>query len=259
MTDAHTYIYAYNRACSFKLATVQLRAASDDMTNGYDDELVEQVGENSQAIAVEGGNTAAAEGSSSALRVKKIGKKKGEKLRRKEQMRQYHEYMNQQREIRRQQEEILEEEFRRRKAEEAMRRADEEEWRKKAQAKRAKQEEKDRRKREQAEEKEQKKRRARFEKYCERIATAAQQQKICTTAGLSTQFGLPEQEVEQILRELCATSPEFSQSLWSGSTFMFVSDRDYERLSGYLKMNGKTSIKDAGADLLSILTQAEEE
>lgn len=31
------------------------------------------------------------EGSSTAVRVKKIGKKKGEKLRRKEQMRQYHE------------------------------------------------------------------------------------------------------------------------------------------------------------------------
>ncbi|CDS13034.1 hypothetical protein LRAMOSA05218 [Lichtheimia ramosa] len=199
------------------------------------------------------------EGSSTAVRVKKIGKKKGEKLRRKEQMRQYHEYMNQQRELRRAQDEILEEEFKRRKAEEAIRRAQEEEKRKKQQAKKAKQEEKERQKREKAEEKELKKKQSRFEKYHGRITDAVKTMRVCTMESLSSVVRLTPEETEEILRELCATSPEFSLSLWSGSTFMFITEQDYGRISAYLLKHGKTPIKQAGSHLISILTSGQEE
>ncbi|KAJ8659790.1 hypothetical protein O0I10_004383 [Lichtheimia ornata] len=215
-----------------------------------DDTIQEDVAEQGEDVG---------EGSSTAVRVKKIGKKKGEKLRRKEQMRQYHEYMNQQRELRRAQDEILEEEFRRRKAEEAIRRAQEEEKRKKQQAKKAKQEEKERQKREKAEEKELKKKRSRFEKYQGRITDAVKNMRVCTMESLSDVVRLTPEETEEILRELCATSPEFSLSLWSGSTFMFITEKDYGRISAYLLKNGKTPIKQAGSHLISILTSGEEE
>ncbi|KAI7885142.1 hypothetical protein K492DRAFT_172483 [Lichtheimia hyalospora FSU 10163] len=218
----------------------------------YLDDIIQEDSE--QAIEQDVG-----EGSSTAVRVKKIGKKKGEKLRRKEQMRQYHEYMNQQRELRRAQDEILEQEFKRRKAEEAIRRAQEDEKRKKQQAKKAKQEEKERQKREKAEEKELKKKRSRFEKYHGRITDAVKNMRVCTMEALSSVVRLTPEETEEILRELCATSPEFSLSLWSGSTFMFITEKDYGRISSYLLKNGKTPIKQAGSHLISILTSGEEE
>ncbi|KAI8146918.1 hypothetical protein BJV82DRAFT_371278 [Fennellomyces sp. T-0311] len=193
------------------------------------------------------------EGSSTAIHVKKIGKKKGEKLKRKEQMRQYREYMNHQRDLRRAQDDVFEEEFRRRKAEESIRREQESERRRKAQQKKAKQEEKEREKREKAEEKVAKRRRSRFEKYSGRIADAAKRLKVCTMETLASTSGFSEEEATEILKELCATSPEFRLSLWSESTFMFVTEEDYGKLARYLEKNGKTSIRHACRDIVSIL------
>ncbi|KAF7725213.1 hypothetical protein EC973_000379 [Apophysomyces ossiformis] len=117
----------------------------------------------------------AAEGSSSAVRVKPIGKKKAEKLRRKEQMRQYREYMNQQNEARRIQEEILEEEFKRKKAEDSIRREEEMEVRRRAQEKKRKQAEAERQEKEKAAAKEMKQKRALYNKYSAKVKSVVQE------------------------------------------------------------------------------------
>ncbi|KAG2218557.1 hypothetical protein INT45_006318, partial [Circinella minor] len=205
--------------------------------NDSDSELLENYVEEAARTVEEDDNNG--EGSSTAVHVKKIGKKKGEKLKRKEQMRQYHEYMNHQRDLRRAQDEVLEEEFRRKKDEEAIRRADESERRRKVKEKKAKQEEKERVKREKAEEKEAKKKRSRFDKYSGRIADTVKRLKLCTMETLAKNSGFSQEEATNILKELCATSPEFRLSLWSGSTFMFVTEDDYANLSAYLENNGK--------------------
>lgn len=57
--------------------------AVEDFSEEEDDMIPEDAGQSMEQDV--------GEGSSTAVRVKKIGKKKGEKLRRKEQMRQYHE------------------------------------------------------------------------------------------------------------------------------------------------------------------------
>ncbi|KAI9490377.1 hypothetical protein BDB00DRAFT_559795 [Zychaea mexicana] len=222
-----------------------LRTLDEDSDSELLDDYIDETAED---------NNDRGEGSSTGVHVRKIGKKKGEKLRRKEQMRQYREYMNQQRDLRRAQEEVLEEEFQRKKAEEAIRRADEvSEKRRKEKEKKAKQEEKERVKREKAEVKEAKKKRSRFDKYSGRIADAAKRLKICNMETLANASGFSEEEATDILKELCATSSEFRLSLWSGSTFMFVTEEDYAKLAAYLERNGKTSIKHASHDILAIL------
>ncbi|KAI9260583.1 hypothetical protein BDA99DRAFT_560657 [Phascolomyces articulosus] len=220
----------------------------------HDDSDLELYEENGmEEIETTVGENDNGEGSSTAVHVRKVGKKKGEKLRRKEQMRQYNEYMRQQQDLRRAQNEALDEEFRRRKEEEAIKRADESERRRKAKEKKAKQEEKERVKREKAEEKEAKKKKSRFDKYSGRIADTVKRLKICTMETLASKTGFSQEEATDILNELCATSPEFRLSLWSGSTFMFVTEDDYAKLATYLEKNGKISIKHASHDIMTIL------
>jgi hypothetical protein len=135
------------------------------------------------------------EGSSTAVRVKKVGKKRGEKLRRKEQMRQYREYMDQQRELRRAQEEIYEEEFQRKKVEDSIKRTDEMEKRRKEKEKKAKQQEKEALKRIKNEEKDAKKRQTRFSKYSDKVRKMVKENKLCKTSDLARSIGLTQQVV----------------------------------------------------------------
>ncbi|ORZ03516.1 hypothetical protein BCR43DRAFT_483502 [Syncephalastrum racemosum] len=187
------------------------------------DDLPEEV-----AVGDEGNG----EGSSAGtLRVRKMGKKRGEKLRRKEQQRQYREYMNHQRDLRRVQDERLEEEFRQRKAIENIRQSEEAEQRKKAQARKAKQEEKERQKRQKAIEKEESRRKSRYSKYHAKVAEAAKRLKLCSMDALARETGLDAEEAEAILRQLCMEAPEFNLSLWSGNSFLHVTDADYAHLA----------------------------
>ncbi|RCH98095.1 hypothetical protein CU098_003315 [Rhizopus stolonifer] len=142
------------------------------------------------------------EGSSTAVRVKKIGKKRGEKLKRKEQMRQYREYMDQQREIRRAQEEIAEEEFRRKRIEDSIKRQDELQKLRKEKEKKAKQEQKEELKKQQLQEKDAKKKQARFGKYSHKVKQWVKDKKLCDLDQLSASIGLEKQDIIDILKQL---------------------------------------------------------
>ncbi|KAG0166752.1 hypothetical protein DFQ28_006927 [Apophysomyces sp. BC1034] len=191
-----------------------------------------------------------AEGSSTAVRVKQIGKKKAEKLRRKEQMRQYREYMNQQNEARRVQDEILEEEFKRKKAEESIRRAEEMEAKRKAVEKKNKKIEAERQQKEKIAVKEAKQKRARYNKYSTKVKEVVQNLRFCALDQVGQMTGLAEEEVSEILQVLCTEDPEFELSLWSGSTFLFVTKDDYAIFTSYMAKNGSISVKDGLFTLL---------
>ncbi|KAG2194655.1 hypothetical protein INT47_002339 [Mucor saturninus] len=187
----------------------------------------------------------AGEGSSTAVRVRRVGTKRGEKLRRKEQMRQYREYMEQQRQIRKAQEEIYEEEFRRRKLEESIKRTDEMDKRKREKEKKAKADEKEGLKKQKNEEKDAKKRQARFDKYKEKVKKLVKETKLCQLNDLAKLLGLSKEEVVDILQQLCAQDMEFELCLWSGTdTFLFITRDDYNDFSQSLKGKGKISVED---------------
>ncbi|KAI8381412.1 uncharacterized protein BYT42DRAFT_304420 [Radiomyces spectabilis] len=184
------------------------------------------------------------EGSSTAVRIKKVGKKRGKKLQRKEHMRQYHEYMLQQRDARRAQEEAMAEQFQRRKAEEAIRLADEIERRRKEMEKKLKNEEKERQKQQKAEAKLSKAKQAKYEKYHARVANIVKREKVCTSEYLANEIRIDEKDVQAILEQLCATDLDFELSLWNGTTFFFVTRNDYEGLDTVLANSGKIRIDD---------------
>ncbi|KAI8371958.1 hypothetical protein EDC96DRAFT_423425, partial [Choanephora cucurbitarum] len=182
--------------------------------------------------------------SSSTLHIRKIGKKRGEKLKRKEQMRQYREYMDQQREIRRAQEEVAEEQFRQRKMEESIRNQDELQRLRKEKEKRARQEQKEEFKRQQLQEKDAKKKQARFGKYSHKVKQWVQRTKLCDLNELAQSVGLSKEDVIDILKQLCAQDDEFNLSLWSGEDmFLFVTPEDYKRLNQLFRDQGKLSVQ----------------
>ncbi|KAG0784156.1 hypothetical protein G6F57_012854 [Rhizopus arrhizus] len=182
------------------------------------------------------------EGSSTSVHIKKIGKKKGEKLKRKEAKRQYREYLDQQIQARKAQEEILEEQFRRKQLEESIRRADELEKIRKEKAKKAKQEEKEELKKQKVQEKNAKARQTKYSKYHQKIKTWVKQHKFCEVEDLAQAMGLNNEDTEYILKQLCKDDPEFDLCLWSGNQFLFVTRNDYEKFNQDLKEKGKISI-----------------
>ncbi|KAI8885174.1 hypothetical protein K501DRAFT_332181 [Backusella circina FSU 941] len=186
------------------------------------------------------------EGSSTAVRVKKVGKKRGEKLKRKEQMRQYREYLDQQREVRKAQDEILEAEFQRKKEEQSIKRADELDKRRKQLAKKQKQEEKEEQKKMKAETKESKRKEGVFSKYSEKLNKLVQETKLCDMNELSKKLGISVEDVVFVLNELCSTNSHYALSLWSDTnTFLFVTKEDYKTFENLLKDKGRLSIHDA--------------
>ncbi|KAL7317875.1 hypothetical protein PS15m_004173 [Mucor circinelloides] len=186
------------------------------------------------------------EGSSTAVRVKKVGKKRGEKLRRKEEMRRYREYMDHQRELRRAQEEVYEEEFRRKKIEQSIKRTDEMEKRRKEKEKKAKAVAKEELKLQKLQEKDAKKRQSRFSKYSEKLKKLVKERKLCDTNELAKWMGLSQQEVIDMLQQLCDQDDEFELCLWSGTdTFLFITRDDYAHFNEQFKAKGKMSIHDA--------------
>ncbi|KAI9469781.1 MAG: hypothetical protein EXX96DRAFT_381177 [Benjaminiella poitrasii] len=184
------------------------------------------------------------EGSStSAVRVRKVGKKRGERLKRKEAMRQYREYMDQQRELRRAQDEIYEEEFRRKKIEESIKRADEMEKRKKEKEKKAKVEQKEELKRQKEEEKEKKKRQSRFDKHSGKLKKIVKEIKLCNISEIAKMVGITNEETVAILKQLCKEDTEFELCLWSGTdTFLFITEEDYVQFNQTIKQKGIISI-----------------
>ncbi|KAI8639012.1 hypothetical protein BD408DRAFT_422130 [Parasitella parasitica] len=186
------------------------------------------------------------EGSSTAVRVKKVGKKRGEKLRRKEEMRRYREYMDHQRDLRRAQEEIYDEEFRRKKMEESIKRTDEMERRKKEKERKAKADAKEELKLQKLQEKDAKKRQSQFSKYSEKLKKLVKEKKLCDVRELARIMGLSQEEAVDILKQLCDQDVEFELCLWSGTdTFLFITQKDYSEFDGHFKTKGKMSIHDA--------------
>ncbi|KAI9273609.1 hypothetical protein BY458DRAFT_435030, partial [Sporodiniella umbellata] len=185
------------------------------------------------------------EGSSSSLRTRKIGKKKGEKLKRKEAKRQYRE-ANQQIKERKAQEKVYDEIFRQKQLEESIKRADELEKMRKEKAKKAKQEEKENTKKQKAEEKDKKQKEARYNKYHTKVKAWVKEKKECLFSHLAKQMGLSEEDIEYILERLCETDPEFELCIWSEDHFLFVTQEDYERFGQRLKEEGKVSIHKGG-------------
>lgn len=141
----------------------------------------------------EGSDDNHGEGSSTAVRVKRVGKKRGEKLRRKEEMRQYREQMDRQRDIRRAQDEIYEEEFRRKKIEQSIKRTDEMEKRKKEKEKKAKAEAKEELKLQKLKEKDAKKKQSRFGKYSEKLKKLVKEKRLSDTHELAKLMGLTQE------------------------------------------------------------------
>ncbi|CAO3646226.1 unnamed protein product [Cunninghamella blakesleeana] len=188
----------------------------------------------------------AGEGTSTAVRIKKIGKKKGKKLQRKEEMRQYREYMDQQRELRRAQDEILEEEYKRKKAEEAIQRADEQEKRRKQQEKIAKRQEKEQLAKQKEYEKLVKQKQKLYQKYHSKIKNWVKETKICHLQELAKKIGLSIDDTTEILERLCKEDGEFELSLWSDdkSTFMFVLQEDYQQFIQYMDQHDGKLIVD---------------
>ncbi|CEP07806.1 hypothetical protein [Parasitella parasitica] len=186
------------------------------------------------------------EGSSTAVRVKKVGKKRGEKLRRKEEMRQYREYMDRQRDLRRAQDEIYEEEYRRKKIEDSIKRTDEMEKRKKEKERKAKADAKEESKLQKLQEKDAKKRQSRFSKYNEKLKKLVKEKKLCDISELARATGLSQEEVVDILKKLCNQDDEFELCLWSGTdAFLFITQKDYTEFNQLFKTKGKMSIHDA--------------
>ncbi|ORZ13534.1 hypothetical protein BCR42DRAFT_439249 [Absidia repens] len=225
--------------------------SDDDLDQLYDDTSLDQ-----DAVASDEENNDNAGEGSSTLRIRKVGKKKGEKLRRKEQMRQYREDMNQQHEARRAQDEILDEEYRRRKAEEAIQRADEMEKRRKRQEKMAKQEEKARLAQAKQEEKELVQKQKRFQKYHAKLKARIKDLKVCNVGELAKYLGISAEETDSIIQQLCDSDTDFDLSLWSDdrSTFMFVVLSDYDRVKEYMEQHqGSVKIKEALDDSYLVL------
>ncbi|KAI7872652.1 hypothetical protein BDF14DRAFT_1747170 [Spinellus fusiger] len=185
-----------------------------------------------------------AEGSST-VRVRKIGKKKGDKLRRKEQQRQYQEYMQQQAEARRAQEQREEEIYQQRKLEESIRRADEMDRMRKAQAKKERSQENERQQLVKEHDKEKKRAEARFVKYSQKIKCYVEKLKVCTMETVASAVGLEEEQVMAILQQLCLCDKDFALSLCSNDTFVFVTREDYDRLNAYVSSKGRVSIEEA--------------
>ncbi|CAO3622841.1 unnamed protein product [Cunninghamella echinulata] len=199
----------------------------------------------------------AGEGTSTAVRIKKIGKKKGKKLQRKEQLRQYREYMDQQKELRRAQDEILEEEYKRKKAEEAIQRQDELDKIRKQQAKIAKQQEKELLAKQKDYEKLLKRKQQLYQKYHNKIKSLVKVTKIFQIQELAKKMGLSIEDTADILEKLCNNDSEFELSLWSDdkSTFMFVLPEDYQRLTNYMDQNdGKLMIEEVINNPTSLFT-----
>ncbi|KAI7907149.1 uncharacterized protein BX663DRAFT_548226 [Cokeromyces recurvatus] len=184
------------------------------------------------------------EGSSTSVaRVKKVGKKRGERLKRKEAMRQYREYMDQQRELRRAQEEVYEEEFRRRKVEESIKRADELEKRRKEKERKARADKKEEEKRQKQAEKEKKKSQSRFDKYSGKLKKIVKEKKLCNTDEIAKTLGLSKEDTVSILKQLCKEDVEFELCLWSGTdTFLFITEEDYVQFNQTIKQKGIMSI-----------------
>ncbi|KAK4520288.1 uncharacterized protein ATC70_008421 [Mucor velutinosus] len=186
------------------------------------------------------------EGSSSAVRVKKVGKKRGDKLRKKEEKRRYREYMDQQRDLRRAQEEADEEEYRRIKMEQSIQRTDEMEKRRKEREKLAKAKAKEELKMQALQEKDAKKRQYRFNKYSDKLKKLVKEKKLCDTHALAKSMGLSQEEVIDMLKQSCDQDDEFELCLWSGTdTFLFITREDYEHFNEQFSSRGKQSIHDA--------------
>ncbi|ORX45115.1 hypothetical protein DM01DRAFT_1340198 [Hesseltinella vesiculosa] len=179
------------------------------------------------------------EGSSTGRAVKKVGKKRGEKLRRKEQIRQYREYMDQQREMQRQQDLILEEQYRQRRAEESLRQADELDIIRKNLAKLAKQETKQKDTLRRQEEKKRNQDAQQFAKCRAKVKEHVQKNKISTMENLAKQLWLTEEQTRNILQKLCSTDPYFQLCLWSedNNTFLNVQADDYTAIHEFLETN----------------------
>lgn len=63
------------------------------------------------------------------------------------------------------------------------------------------------------------------------------------------------QDAEEILRELCRSSSEYKLSLWSGENFMYIEERDYERIGQWMEERGKVSVQDGRLSMLSVLKE----
>ncbi|KAI9023739.1 hypothetical protein CLU79DRAFT_114674 [Phycomyces nitens] len=198
-----------------------------------------------EAVADENEAGDPAEGSSSATRIRKIGKKRGEKLKRKEQKRQYQEYLQQLNEARKAQDQRLEEEYRQHKLEESIRRADELDQLRKTQAKNAKREQDEKQKKTKEEEREQKRKETRFVKYSEKIKLVVKKLKVCTMEEVGLALGMEPKDCKDMLEEVCGSDPQFSLCLWTEDTFMFVTEEDYGQLKEYASEHGKLSVKEA--------------
>ncbi|KAI8991214.1 hypothetical protein BDF20DRAFT_30116 [Mycotypha africana] len=197
-----------------------------------------------------------AEGSSTGVRrrVKKVGKKRGEKLRRKEEMRRYREYMDHQREVQRQQAQFFEEQERIRKVEQTRQRTHELNKLRKQREKQAKAEAKEAAKRQKLEEKEEKKKQYNYNKYSERLKKLVKENKLCSLNDLAKTMKLSAKDIADILKQLCDQDSDFSLSLWSADDqqFLFVTEEDYVHFEKELlqKKGGRISIHEADVSML---------
>ncbi|KAI8577835.1 hypothetical protein K450DRAFT_282291 [Umbelopsis ramanniana AG] len=197
------------------------------------------------------------EGTSTAVRVKKVGKKRAEKLKRKEHMRQYREYLDSQREARKYNDEIEEERYRQRKIAESIEREREHEKRLKAQAQQQQKLDKEREKKHKLEEKEQKRLQNILQKYRDKIKRTVQDCKYTTIEQLSKAIHISDQDTIYILKQLLIDDPQFRLSLFeeSNMSFLYVTDEDYARLNAYMQKTGYFSIEKDAENIISILTQ----
>ncbi|KAI8974684.1 hypothetical protein BDB01DRAFT_728701 [Pilobolus umbonatus] len=179
---------------------------------------------------------AVGEASTSTVKPRKLGKKRGVKMMKKEQMRQYREFMDQQKEIRRAKEEKEEEEFRRRKFEESLKTADELSRLRKEQTKKLKMAEKEALKNE-------KLRETRYMKNKMKVISALKEHKLVSLDTLAMKIGLSEEDTKEIVNRLCKEESEFRLSFWSSSMqFLYVTEEDYVRWNKQLNEKGKLSI-----------------
>ncbi|GAB5588083.1 hypothetical protein Unana1_02983 [Umbelopsis nana] len=197
------------------------------------------------------------EGTSTAVRVKKVGKKRAEKLKRKEHMRQYREYLENQREARRYNDQIEEERFRQRKIAESIEREREHEKRMKAQALQQQKLEKERTQKQKSEEKEQKRLQSILQKYGEKIKRIVQENKFITVEQLSMEARTSELDTAYVLKQFLESDPQFGLSLLAEdeSSFLYVTDEDYVRLNAYMQKTGYLKMEDASETVMNILSQ----
>ncbi|KAH8554377.1 hypothetical protein BGW37DRAFT_555249 [Umbelopsis sp. PMI_123] len=202
----------------------------------------EEVGENE--LGDEDQDNDPQEGTSTAVRVKKVGKKRAEKLKRKEHMRQYREYLDSQREARRYNDEIEAEKFRQRKIVESIEREREHEKRLKAQAQKQQKLDKEREKKQKLEEKEQKRLQNMLQKYGDKVKRTVQDFKYTTIEQLSKAIRLSELDTVYILKQLLKNDLQFRLSLLEedDSSFLYVTDDDYARLNAYMQKAGHSML-----------------